>query len=100
MLQVLEHHDRQRFEVLCFGTGHKTDDITQRVRRVCDRYIDASQLSEPAVVEAARREALDIAIDLNGDVRGWLHCVQVCGKEEAWQRCISSVKCADQVANI
>jgi predicted O-linked N-acetylglucosamine transferase (SPINDLY family) len=70
MLEVLERHDRQRFEVLCFGTGHKSDEISQRVRRACDRFIDLAQLGDPAAVEAARREALDIAIDLNGHTLG------------------------------
>jgi predicted O-linked N-acetylglucosamine transferase (SPINDLY family) len=70
MVEVLEHHDRQRFEVLCFSLGGKADAITERVRRASDRFIDMSAQADPAVVEAARREALDIAIDLSGHTLG------------------------------
>lgn len=70
MVEVLEQHDRQRFEVLCFSLGSKTDAITERVRRACERFIDVSTQADPMVVEAARREALDIAIDLSGHTLG------------------------------
>jgi predicted O-linked N-acetylglucosamine transferase (SPINDLY family) len=70
MVDVLEQHDRQRFEVLCFSLGSQADAITERVRRSCDRFIDMSAQADPLVVDAVRQEALDIAIDLSGHTLG------------------------------
>jgi predicted O-linked N-acetylglucosamine transferase (SPINDLY family) len=70
MVQALQQHDRSRFEVLCFSLGGKHDAVTERVRGACERFIDVARLSDPAIVETARREALDIAIDLTGQTLG------------------------------
>ncbi|MDH0864619.1 UDP-N-acetylglucosamine-peptide N-acetylglucosaminyltransferase [Mitsuaria sp. GD03876] len=71
MVEVLEAHDRARFEVLLFS--HGPDDgsaLQRRVRAACERVIDVGDLDPAALAARMRAEGVDIAVDLKGHTAG------------------------------
>jgi predicted O-linked N-acetylglucosamine transferase (SPINDLY family) len=65
--ELIETHDRSRFEVLGFAFGPGTDDdARQRLVAAFDRFIDVDGQSNRDVALLSRRLELDIAIDLGG----------------------------------
>jgi protein O-GlcNAc transferase len=65
--EMLESHDRSRFEVVGFSLGQPADDDwTAHLRAAFDRYLDGTGLADHEVAERARELGIDIAIDLNG----------------------------------
>ena len=66
MLPVLEHHDRNAFEIICYSCGRITDHITERIRTLCDRWVDAAEMSDAHLAEVIHADAIDILVDLSG----------------------------------
>jgi protein O-GlcNAc transferase len=67
MAELLETHDRQRFEVFCFSFGPDAqDEMRRRVVAACDRFIDVRSQSDEDVARLARTLEIDIAVDLKG----------------------------------
>jgi protein O-GlcNAc transferase len=71
VVQLIESHDRTRFEVIGVGTN-EDDGSSQRRRLVAafDRFIDAANLSAEAVARQLRQIEVDVLVDLNGHTRG------------------------------
>jgi len=67
---VLAHHDKTRFEVICYSCSTIRDDVTKDFQRVADRWIDAVQLSDEELAERVRVDKVDILIDLSGHSGG------------------------------
>jgi predicted O-linked N-acetylglucosamine transferase (SPINDLY family) len=64
---LLERHDRDRFEVHAFALrAGDNGAVRQRIEQAADRFHDVSALETGAIVERARAEGIDIAVDLNG----------------------------------
>jgi len=71
MAELLERHDRQRFEVYLYS--HSRDDgsaLRRRLELGCDRFCDVSQMSSEQVAKQVRDDAVDILVDLKGHTRG------------------------------
>ena len=67
MAQIFEQHDKEQFEVYAYSYGpDKKDDMRQRLINSVDVFHDVRELSDMQIVELARAEQLDIAIDLKG----------------------------------
>jgi protein O-GlcNAc transferase len=68
---VLEHHDRNRFDVTLVSFGHD-DNSAMRARLVagCDRFIDAGARSDAEIAAMLRQMEIDIAVDLKGFTEG------------------------------
>jgi len=66
MVPVLERHDRSRFEVCCYMTGARADDVTAQVRSLANRWLDAAKLSHSELADAIHRDGIDILVDLLG----------------------------------
>ena len=65
--ELIESHDRTRFEVLGFAFGPETDDeARQRLALAFDRFLDVDKASNRDVAALARSLEVDIAIDLGG----------------------------------
>ena len=67
---VLASHDRERFEVWAYALGGRRDGYTERVRANVDRFIDCAGVANAEIVEQARRDGIDVAVDLNGYTSG------------------------------
>jgi protein O-GlcNAc transferase len=71
IVQVIEGHDRSRFEII--GVGANADDGSAQRRRLVsafDRFVDGHSLSALAVAQQLRALEVDVLVDLNGHTRG------------------------------
>lgn len=67
MVQLLEIHDRSRFEIFGYSIGY-TDDraITARVTAAVDHFVDLNTYSHVEAAKRIRADDIDILIDLKG----------------------------------
>jgi predicted O-linked N-acetylglucosamine transferase (SPINDLY family) len=67
IVEVLEAHDRDRFEINGFSFGPSgDDDFHKRVVKSFDSFFDISGLTDDEAFKLVRKHSIDIAIDLNG----------------------------------
>jgi predicted O-linked N-acetylglucosamine transferase (SPINDLY family) len=65
--ELIELHDRSRFEVMAFSFGpESTDHMRRRLAAAFDRFIDVRTSSDTQVAELSRQLGIDIAVDLKG----------------------------------
>jgi predicted O-linked N-acetylglucosamine transferase (SPINDLY family) len=71
LAEVLEMHDRSRFEITAFSFGPDTEDpMRLRIERAVERFLDVRAESDAQIVARARELELDLAIDLGGFTEG------------------------------
>ncbi len=64
---VLECHDRDAFEIHAFAYGPEIEDAMRaRARATVDHFHECARLSDSAIIAAARKAEIDIAVDLKG----------------------------------
>jgi len=71
VVQLIESHDREKFQVIGFGTN--ADDGSPQRRRLIaafDKFVDTHQQAPFAVAEQIRAMEVDIVVDLNGHTQG------------------------------
>jgi predicted O-linked N-acetylglucosamine transferase (SPINDLY family) len=67
MAELIEQHDRQRFEVTAFSFGpDRQDAMRQRLSSAFDRFIDVRQKSDAEIAAMSRDLRIDVAVDLKG----------------------------------
>jgi predicted O-linked N-acetylglucosamine transferase (SPINDLY family) len=67
LAELIEIHDRSRFEIIAFSFGPKThDEWQQRLMQDFDRFIDVKEKSNFEIASLARSLEIDIAVDLSG----------------------------------
>jgi predicted O-linked N-acetylglucosamine transferase (SPINDLY family) len=67
LAEMIEKHDRDRFEVLAFSFGPGEEDETRkRLAAAFDEFIDVVGQTDKAVAALSRAREVDIAVDLNG----------------------------------
>jgi len=71
MAQLLEAHDRQRFEVFVYDHGVDDGSLQrQRVQVAVDHFADVAASSDAAIARQVRSDEIDILVDLKGYTRG------------------------------
>jgi len=72
MAELIERHDRDRFEVYGFSikASKEGDQVKERLIKAFDHFISLEDMSESEMIVKARESNLDIAIDLNGHTEG------------------------------
>lgn len=70
MLPVIEHHDRDRYEIFCYSLNTREDDITQRFRCASDHYTVLAGIAETRAAAIIAADDLDLLVDLSGNTRG------------------------------
>lgn len=72
MSGLFREHDRSRFDIRFYSYGPRRDaDASRRaLRSHADAFIEIGHLTDAQVVDLARADGLDIAIDLKGYTRG------------------------------
>lgn len=63
---LLAHHDRAAFEVLCYSTNRRDDEVTARLMTYADAWIEARDLGDEALARRIADDGVDILIDLSG----------------------------------
>ena len=68
---LFQRHDRSIFEVSCFSHSRKgVPETLHRVAQKFDHFVDIRQMSDEEVAVLARKQEIDIAVDLNGYTSG------------------------------
>lgn len=63
---ILARHDRSKVEVFCYFNHPNGDEITDKLRRLCDHWRDIPTLSDQDAAAMIRRDGIDILVDLSG----------------------------------
>jgi predicted O-linked N-acetylglucosamine transferase (SPINDLY family) len=67
MAQIFALHDKSRFEILAYSYGpDRQDEMRKKLLGAVDVFHDVREMNDLQIVDLARREKLDIAIDLKG----------------------------------
>jgi predicted O-linked N-acetylglucosamine transferase (SPINDLY family) len=70
MAELFEQHDRNQFEIMGFSFSPDTvDEMSQRVSKAMDRFVDVRMMPDREVAELSRKLEVDIAVDLKGFTR-------------------------------
>jgi predicted O-linked N-acetylglucosamine transferase (SPINDLY family) len=70
MVQLLERHDRGRFEVTLYSYGKEDDsEVSQRIRGACEHFVSLRGMSAAQIARRMREDSIDIAVDLKGYTR-------------------------------
>jgi predicted O-linked N-acetylglucosamine transferase (SPINDLY family) len=65
--EVLELHDKRRFEVVAFDNGHNDgSDMRRRIETSVNELVDISKLPDTQAAAAVRERGIDILVNLNG----------------------------------
>jgi len=71
MVDLLESHDRERFEVTLYSHGPSDGSaLQQRVRGAAEHFVDVSALGLQATAERIRADGIDLLVDLKGHTAG------------------------------
>jgi predicted O-linked N-acetylglucosamine transferase (SPINDLY family) len=63
-LPLLSHHDHAQFEIFCYASVTRPDDLTQRVASHADVWRDVRELDDARLAQLIRDDRIDILIDL------------------------------------
>ncbi len=63
---ILEHADREKFEVFCYYNHRVDDHFTARLRALADHWLDCVHLSDAQLADRIRADRIDILVDLAG----------------------------------
>ncbi|MGH7176162.1 MAG: tetratricopeptide repeat protein [Tepidisphaeraceae bacterium] len=61
---ILTAHDRQQVEITCYHEADRSDDVTQRLRRVSNRWRDVAGILDDDLASLIRQDEIDILVDL------------------------------------
>jgi predicted O-linked N-acetylglucosamine transferase (SPINDLY family) len=67
---VFARHDRAQVEVTGYFCNRFGDAMTQRLRGLCDRWVECGSLSDEQMVERVREDGIDVLVDLSGHTAG------------------------------
>ena len=64
LLPILQHHDRANFEITCYASAPRNDDVTRQMKSLAEHWCDAFTLSDPQLAQQIRDDQIDILVDL------------------------------------
>ena len=67
---ILRFHDAAQFEVWAVASAQWNDRVTERIRRACQGWINASNLSDSELAQELRNHEFDILVDLSCHTEG------------------------------
>jgi predicted O-linked N-acetylglucosamine transferase (SPINDLY family) len=70
IIPVIQHHNRDQCEVICYYTGSTVDEVTRKLQTLADRWIDASSMSDTLLADKIHEDGIDILVDLAGHTAG------------------------------
>lgn len=66
ILPIIQGHRRTDFDVYCYYTSDKWDEVTIAVQQVTDHWVDVSKLTDEQLATKIHNDDVDILIDLTG----------------------------------
>ncbi len=70
MEPLLENHDREQVEIVCYANARRADATTERLQGLADRWRDIRPLTDEQVAGMVRADGVDILVDLAGHTAG------------------------------
>jgi predicted O-linked N-acetylglucosamine transferase (SPINDLY family)/predicted SAM-dependent methyltransferase len=67
---LLSSHDRAAFRIYAYSTSAQSDDVTPRLREMCDEWRDIAALPDDVVAQRIRDDGIDVLVDLAGHTAG------------------------------
>ncbi|HWA39923.1 MAG TPA: tetratricopeptide repeat protein [Burkholderiales bacterium] len=67
---LLASHDRDAFRIYAYSTAAQSDDVTERLRRMCDEWRDLASVPDDVAAQRIRDDGIDILVDLAGYTAG------------------------------
>ena len=65
-VELLELHDKKKFEIIGFYNDSVEDDITIRIKKSINKFYNIKNLINSKVISLSKELGVDIAVDLNG----------------------------------
>lgn len=69
-IPLLEHQDRQQFEIYAYSNVIKADETTEYYKKIVDHYVVTTDLTDDEFVARIQQDQIDILIDLSGHTNG------------------------------
>ncbi len=63
---ILKYHDNTQFEIYCYHSGTKIDEISHWIQNTVQHWITCAYLSDEALATQIREDNIDILVDLAG----------------------------------
>ncbi|MFZ0845105.1 MAG: tetratricopeptide repeat protein [Pseudolabrys sp.] len=71
LVNLLERHDRSRFEITAVSLEpDQGSDTQRRIKAAVENFVDAKELGDREIADLIRQREIDIVIDLNGHTEG------------------------------
>jgi predicted O-linked N-acetylglucosamine transferase (SPINDLY family) len=70
LLPLLSAHDRDRVEIVAYAEMRGPDAVTERFRRLADRWRETNPLTDTALADLIRADGIDVLVDLAGHSGG------------------------------
>jgi predicted O-linked N-acetylglucosamine transferase (SPINDLY family) len=70
LLPLLARHDHASFEIFCYSSVERADEVTQRARVLADVWRDVRSLDDAALASLIRADEIDILVDLSMHMAG------------------------------
>ena len=67
---VLRHHDKSKFEIVCYSGVVVEDDRTHEFKQLADRWHPVAGMTDAALSEKITADGIDILVDLSGHSGG------------------------------
>lgn len=67
---VITRLDRSRFQVTCYATGARADEVTARLRAHAEGWVNCADYSDEALETRIRHDGIEVLIDLSGHATG------------------------------
>jgi protein O-GlcNAc transferase len=64
MIPLLSHHDHRPFEIFCYSSVERPDEITRRIASHADVWRDVRELDDEQLAQLIRADGIDILVDL------------------------------------
>jgi predicted O-linked N-acetylglucosamine transferase (SPINDLY family) len=63
---ILEHRDRERFEIVLYHTSRHEDAVTDAIRSMADQYVKCERMTPPELARRIHRDRVDVLVELTG----------------------------------
>ena len=67
---ILCSHDRERFEVFCYFTHQRFDEVSERLRAAVKHWTGCDDLTDAELADRIRRDRIDVLVELAGHTVG------------------------------
>jgi predicted O-linked N-acetylglucosamine transferase (SPINDLY family) len=64
-IPLFKNHDREKYEIFCYGTIEKSDHITEQVPKLVDGWRDITSVDDDSAAKMIREDRIDVLVDIS-----------------------------------